>query len=54
MLAFQILGPVLADDVHAGLGERRHLLDRHVFRSDDKSPVAPPRRGVADIGCRSL
>jgi hypothetical protein len=35
VLPLEVLCPVLADDLDAGLGQRRHVVDGHVLRGCD-------------------
>jgi hypothetical protein len=48
MLGLEILGPVLADDVDAGLGEDAQLVRRYVLRCGDDGDGRP------DLGLDAL
>ena len=53
-LGGQVLLAVLADQRHPGLGQRAHLLDRHVLgRGEDLDPVAGALAHPLQVGARS-
>jgi hypothetical protein len=47
VLGLEVLGPVLADDLDAGLGEHGHVLERRVFGGGDDGHAGRARLVVA-------